>query len=258
MAESAEKLPHPLDAFDLHAGTTVALVGAGGKSSLMFALGRHLRIGGMTSVLTTTTRLWAWQQNCAAHVCHWPEDMERVPAVLTHFGSCLLVGETVGDKVLGIPTETVAELAARQVADVILVEADGARGMAIKAPAAHEPPIPPNATTVILVVSITALDGPLGVVAFRPNLIFQLLSYSLHEILTVQSVAQLLAHEHGGRKNAPADAVLIAFINQIQTPEQRLQAELLSDYLMSTTHFNRVILGNTRLPNPVMAVSLHH
>lgn len=254
MVESAENRPNPIDAFELRSGTVAALVGAGGKSSLMFALGRDLRSSGMTSILTTTTRLWAWQKNSAAHVCRWPDDIGRLPTTLSQFRSCLLVGATVDDKVSGIPPETVAILASQRFADVMLVEADGARGMAIKAPAVHEPAIPPGTTTVIVVVSITALEGSIEAVAFRPKLASKVIDYLLHEILTPESVAHLLAHKDGGQKNVPANADVLAFINQITTAEQRTRADSLANYLLQTNQFKRVILGNTRIPNPVLAV----
>jgi probable selenium-dependent hydroxylase accessory protein YqeC len=52
-------------------------------------------------------------------------------------------------KVIGCEPDEIDELKALAVADVILVEADGARHCAIKAPAAHEPCIPRSSNTVI-------------------------------------------------------------------------------------------------------------
>lgn len=63
-------------------------------------------------------------------------------------------------KVIGCEPDEIDELKAMAVADVILVEADGARHCALKAPAAHEPCIPRGSNTVIALTGAAPLGCP--------------------------------------------------------------------------------------------------
>ena len=92
----------------------------------------------------------------------------------------------------------------------------------IKAPAAHEPVIPPEATLVVPVVGMDALERPLSTAAHRPELIASILSeqYTVAETqpLTPEMVAALLRHPQGGLKGVPAGARVIPTLNKVETP----------------------------------------
>ena len=89
--------------------------------------------------------------------------------LLAQHGSCLVVGQVQGDKAHGVPPELPGQLLARPDVDFVLIEADGSRMRPIKAPAEHEPVIPPGATLVVPVMGIDALDLPLAEAAHRPE-----------------------------------------------------------------------------------------
>jgi molybdenum cofactor cytidylyltransferase len=63
------------------------------------------------------------------------------------------------DKLEGLSPARVDALA--RGADLTLVEADGARGRSLKAPAEHEPVIPSSATLVVVVAALDVLGAPL-------------------------------------------------------------------------------------------------
>ncbi|MEZ4515828.1 MAG: selenium cofactor biosynthesis protein YqeC [Chloroflexota bacterium] len=119
-------------------GELVALVGGGGKSSLLFALADAL--SGRV-VMTTTTRMSAAQVASAPAVC-MADDLSRLSGYLDEHGRCLVIGSIKGEKALGVDVDLPGQLLARPDVDYVLVEADGARMRPIKAPAEHEPAIP--------------------------------------------------------------------------------------------------------------------
>jgi probable selenium-dependent hydroxylase accessory protein YqeC len=63
------------------------------------------------------------------------------------------------DKYAGIGCAEADALRSR--ADLVLVEADGARGRSLKAPAAHEPVVPPASDVVVVVAGLDALGAAL-------------------------------------------------------------------------------------------------
>ena len=76
-------------------------------------------------------------------------------------GRATLLGRRVrADKLEGVAPERVSELA-RQ-ADLVLVEADGARGRSLKVPAEHEPVVPAATTLLIVVAALDVLGRRAG------------------------------------------------------------------------------------------------
>jgi len=157
-----------VSAFDLPPPALAALVGGGGKTSLMFALARALpgRV-----VTTTTTRIFAAQMKLSPEVLFFTAEKDafasftaHLSSALAQFGQCLVVGEVQGEKARGVPPSLPDQLLARPDVDFVLVEADGSRMRPIKAPAAHEPVIPPATTLAVPVVGVDALDGRLTAV----------------------------------------------------------------------------------------------
>ena len=116
----------------------VALVGGGGKTSLMFALASELP---GRRVVTTTTRIFAAQMKHAPVVLSG-HDLSRLGTALATHGYCLVIGRVDGDKALGVEPDLPAQLLARPDVDYVIVEADGSRMRPVKVPAAHEPVMP--------------------------------------------------------------------------------------------------------------------
>jgi molybdenum cofactor cytidylyltransferase len=240
----------------------VAIVGGGGKTSLMFALANSLpgRI-----VVTTTTRIFAAQMKlAAATVFFTAEDaafFKRVSENLDEFGQCLVIGEVGerGEKAFGIPLTLPGQLLARPDVDFVLVEADGSRMRPIKAPAEHEPVIPPDATLVVPVVGMDALERPLSEIAHRPEKVAELLIVDgqlsiANEILTSEAVAQILTHPLGGLKSVPAEARVIPLLNKVDSPERLTLAREIARLTLREPRIERVVLGAMQADEPVREV----
>jgi molybdenum cofactor cytidylyltransferase len=246
-------------ALDIGAKELVALVGGGGKTSLMFSLAGALpgRV-----VITTTTRIFAAQMALAPAVCS-AADLAPLGDHLDTFGRCLVIGEVGGEKAAGVDPALPAHLLERPDVDVVLVEADGSRMRPVKAPAGHEPVLPPGTTLLVPVAGLDALDAPLETVAHRPELVRQVLAAAESlgatviedDRLTAAGLARLLVDPQGGRKAQPAGARLIPFINKIETAEQLSVARRVAqDILRLAADVPRVVLGAVRTPQPVREV----
>ncbi len=101
-------------------------------------------------------------------------------------------------------------------ADVVIVEADGARHKMIKAPAEHEPVVPPETNVALLMMSAEAINQPLsGEIAHRPECVAAVLGINQGDILTPVLVARLMMSEEGGMKNIPEGAMVYLLITHV-------------------------------------------
>lgn len=236
-----------------------AFVGGGGKTSLMFALTAALPGG---TILTTTTRIFAAQMKQSPAVVY-AGDLSRLDDLLAAYGRCFVVGRVEGDKALGVDPNLPARLLARPDVDAVLVEADGSRMRPVKAPAAHEPVIPPGATLVVPVAGIDALAGPVDVVGHRPELIRRMTNEAvgvseqpmiIDGRLTPAGLARVLTHPLGGLKGVPAAARVIPFINKVETTVQLAAAREAAALMLREPRASRVVLGALQAANPVREV----
>jgi len=220
----------------------VAVVGGGGKSSLLFALGECLpgRV-----VLTTTTRIFAAQMGQAETVCSLADDGWQ--GLLETFDkSLLVVGRVEGERAVGVPAELPAELLAHPRVDWVVVEADGSRMLPVKAPASHEPVIPERTSLLVCVVGIDALAGPIERVAHRPERVADITGLAPSQHLTPEALGKLLASPQGGMKDAPQRGRLAVLINKVESSAQRVAAHRAADYVLRDARVERVAIGALR------------
>lgn len=220
-------------------GELISVVGGGGKSALLFALGRTLP--GRT-ILTTTTRIFAAQTKRAEQSCAYGTP-ECDAALSEGTDGLLVIGEIEGDKAKGVEREVPARLLAMQGVDSVVVEADGSRMLPAKAPAAHEPVLPEETTLLVAIAGIDALDGPIEKTCHRPERVSALVGRGTSALLDAASLARLLTHPEGGLKDLPAKARAAIVINKVETAEAWAKARSLAAEALLEPRVDRVVLG---------------
>ena len=105
------------------------------------------------------------------------------------------VGEAAEEGKLRAPRLSIETLA--RLADFVLVEADGSKGLPLKAHAAHEPVIPPCAQRVVAVAGIDGIGKPIGAVCHRSVRYAQLALADEETIVTPEIAARALTAEGG-------------------------------------------------------------
>lgn len=169
----------------------VCVVGAGGKTSLIFHLAALCARRGKRTAVVTSTRIAKTKDFCsdlAGCMARWEN------------GEYAVCAETAEAGKLAAPAPHVME-ALLSCADIVLCESDGSRGLPIKAPAAHEPVILPRADLVIAVVGMLALGQTIAEVCHRPQQVCGLLGCEETHRLTTQDMAAILKSPRGSRKN---------------------------------------------------------
>ncbi len=166
------------DFFEIRPGVT-ALIGGGGKTSTMYALAEELRKKGSVIVSTSTHILRPPQYP------YLPRLVEKL-----QIGEVVSTGTVDGTK-LSTPEQSFSELIGY--ADYVLVEADGSRQLPLKAHASHEPVIPPEANTVLVVIGIDGLGKPIKDTAHRPELFAGICGASLDDAVTEMMIRTVLS-----------------------------------------------------------------
>jgi molybdenum cofactor cytidylyltransferase len=154
-------------------------------------------------------------------------------------------------KLVGLQPELVGKLATVPLLDALIVEADGARGRSLKAPAPYEPPVPPATSILVPMMAVDALGQPLDErIAHRPELVVRLTGTSLGDLITPEIAAQVIAHPEGGLKNAPPSARVTPFINKVASSTLGAAQEV-ANHLISANSIDRVLLGAVAKPDPL-------
>ena len=215
----------------------VSVVGAGGKSTIVFGLGEELAAEGARVILTTTTKVAPDQP---AEPISWSAEPSDVERALGPGRPVFVASERGEGKIVGISPTEVDRLFLETGADHVVVEADGARMMSIKAPAGHEPAIPSASTLVVVVASILALGRPIAEVAHRPDLVAALLECDRSHTLTEEDIATVLLHPRGGLSGIPDASRVVMAITHV-TDREGESAGRLTEMLASHRRVDRAI-----------------
>jgi probable selenium-dependent hydroxylase accessory protein YqeC len=240
----------PEEAFSLREREIISLVGGGGKTTLMFALGRELSIRRKGILLTTTTKIWDPEPSDEFSL-FLSARLERVKEwVKENLGRYryLLVAQDKLDngKLQGIPPPWTPELFSIPGVSYIIIEADGAAGRPLKAPREGEPVIPAETTLLIPMVGIDALGKPLHEdYVFRSRIATEILKEKEGTEVKEAMIGRLLA---ATLRNKPREARVIPFINKIDLPGGLEKGRILARNLLESVspQIERVILGQAR------------
>lgn len=132
------------------------------------------------------------------------EDIEKVKRIMDEHGY-IVIGKknepsATGTVKLSSPGSE-ALCALRDICDVMLIEADGARKMSIKVPAEHEPVIYPWTDLVISVASAGAIGRRIEDVAYRPEEFAAFLGKKTSDELAAEDLALIATSEKALRKD---------------------------------------------------------
>ena len=228
MAEPIE-LIHLATELDLGRSEHIALVGGGGKTTILHALGRQL--GGRV-ILTTTTKMGSDQDGgfsiIAARDFH-PADTGTGTSdnSMTDATTSIVWSRVVGNKAYGVTKEECDRWA--KLTDYVVIEADGARQRPFKAPASYEPVIPDTVTRVISVIGADALGRVIADQCHRPLRVAALAGCEPYQRLTPAGAAAVLLHQRGARRASPVAARLVVAITKVDDTNRDFVDELVAE-----------------------------
>ena len=177
-----------------------AVIGSGGKTSLLYRLAEELRPCG-TVLLATTTHIMRPPQYPFA------ETATQLRAALAAEGAACAGSYTPEGK-LTAPAFDGWE----QAADFVLVEADGSKRLPAKAHETWEPVLPPQRRRTICVLGASAFGQPIRQAAHRPALFAQLAGVPWSAAITPEMAARVI------RREGFADIIYVNQVDELEPP----------------------------------------
>lgn len=202
----------------------ISFVGAGGKTTLMYALAQELAAQGKRVAVTTTTRIFRPDaRQCAQVVVDG--DLEKISAFLQSPG-LVTVGTLAESGKLAPPAVELLRYL-QQNADFLLAESDGSRCLPVKMPNDYEPVILPATTHTLALGGLSALGRPLWQICHRAGLAQEFLQVREDHLLTPQDMAKLLWHSY-----SVSAGQLTFVLNQADNSFLTRQAQAVSTHLL--------------------------
>ena len=161
----------------------IAVVGSGGKTTLIKKLAEQYRAEGKSVLVTTTTHMFIEADTLLT------DDADTILRALEESGYAM-AGLPAGEKIKALSPETFRTVCTH--ADVVLVEADGSKHKPLKFPNATEPVIPEHADEIIVVWGPQGLGKPAREVCHRLELVMDCLGIDGDTLITREHVSQLL------------------------------------------------------------------
>jgi molybdenum cofactor cytidylyltransferase len=258
------------DALGISAGDLVSIAGAGGKTSLMYALGRELAARGERVLLTTTTKIFFPEGREVGGVVLGPENQETMESIKSRLeeGGPLLAGrDRQQAKIVGFSAWFVDALHAQSGRATVVSECDGAMGKSLKVPRGWEPVLPPATTVYVVVIGADCLGRPLrSETVFEPEAFGALAGVAPGTEVDVRLVARMMLAPESYVDRKPPGARLCVFINKWdavhsgaggrETGSDQDRAMALALDLVGAADVDSVTLGSLKLgtSNPIMVI----
>lgn len=211
------------DALRIPKGLT-AIIGSGGKTSLLLRLGMELCAHARV-ILCASTKMFP---PSGVPLLLSPDRQQLLSAFSKH--TLLCVGDPAEEGKITLNSTPLSMLL--HTAAYVLMEADGAKGFPLKAHATHEPVIPLEAAHVINVVGLDGLGQPISMAAHRPARYAALLGADEGHIITPHDAAAVLMAENLGGT---------IYLNKAEIAERQASARTLANCLRQPVYMGSLL-----------------
>lgn len=250
MEESYDNL---FDSFSLKPREHIALVGGGGKTSLMLSLSNELAEAGKRVVATTTTKVSVEEAESFQNPIYiqsnsfWKDSLKK--EIEGKNRSFLAHHQISQEKVAGIEPSLADRVYQTAGVDYLIVEADGAARHPVKVPDKHEPIIPQSATIVIAVMGLEALNRPVDPdTIFRLELFEKITGLNRGESFDLVSLLKIFTAPSGLFKGTPSKVKRIVLLNKLDIGPEAGTVRELAGLIAGNgiVEIDRVIFGSLK------------
>ncbi len=220
-----------LNAFGIRRKDVVSIIGAGGKTSLMFHLAREAKEQGMKVLVTTSTKIRVPEA----------DQYDSIDLSGKLFTDCDIVEP--GIYVGGLPdkdstkiTQARSDILAWQCKtfDLVLIEADGAAEKSLKGWKTTEPVIPDSTSVTIGVIDIQTIGNVITENSVHRLEIFsELTGADPGDTMEIGHLLRMIVHDNGLFGKALGREIL--FINKVESAKSQHNADLLQKQMEGLT-----------------------
>lgn len=247
------------DAMRIENKSFISLVGAGGKSTCFSLLAQELIKQNKKIILTTTTHMFSDQLTPFSNegiLIESSDDSHMEIIVKDIFSKDNKVAILIKNRIIEEKKEKVSgpnsyfleKWWSEGIVDYVIVEADGAKGRSLKAPAEYEPVVPATTTDLIGFIGIDVLGLPLNEEnVFRSNIFSRLTGLAIGSKIDFEAINFLVNHSEGLFKNAPKTSKCHFFINKVNNVEREKNAIHLAKCISQNNKqtISNIIIGDT-------------
>ncbi|GFI61527.1 hypothetical protein IMSAG049_00686 [Clostridiales bacterium] len=191
-----------------------SIIGSGGKTTLMCALANELSKNGRV-IICTTTKIFRPERIMTF------EELPRQDSEKIFFeNNPICVGTFIECGKISIPRVDLEKLA--EIADYIICESDGAKGMPLKAHSQYEPLIHRKSVDILGVLGIDGIGGRIIDVCHRPELYAKMLKTSVFDRIRPEMAARIIKEEN---------LCKTLIINQVENSEKLESAKRIASCL---------------------------
>lgn len=252
---------HLIEALSLTPKELISLVGAGGKTTLMFRLAREFLLNGKKVITTTTTKIFEPSQEETPFL-FIERDERKIKKqsllLLEKYQHLTLATERIGSgKLSGLSPDLIEELWKENKVDGVIVEADGARRRPLKAPREGEPVIPSSTTLIIGILGLDGLEKELNDEnAFQADLISELTHTPKGEKITEETFLRLAIHPKGLFKGSPSGVRKVVLLNKVDLLKGKEKAMELGQRIFKegSPGIEKVLLGQVQKDPPILEI----
>lgn len=220
----------------------LSFVGGGGKTTTIFSLAEELKVLGKKVLISTTTHIFKPDREDFDNI--FLKDLEEKEI---RSSTITILGEKIVDgKIKGLDPSSLEAIIKKDLFDFILIEADGARGMPIKAPASYEPVILDSTLKTIGVIGLDALNMPIDKVSHRKEILSSLLKKDLSDSIEIEDIVKLVLAKDGLFKASKGEKILL--LNKAIDKNKIRKAKLIRKALLEKV-FSSVVIADILTKN---------
>ncbi len=242
---------------ELRGQGVISIIGAGGKTSLMFNLAKELAESGKRVLTTTTTKIFMPGPDLSPDIItadSVEELIEKSKSCLSRFRHFSAGSKHISDtnklsrKLKGFDPDIIDQLWKADCFDWIIVEADGAKRKPLKATDTHEPLVPKVTTHLIHVTGLDAVGEILDDNnVHRAKLFSSNTGLPIGGIIDEQSIAAsaVLEIKKAGT-DIPTAFLSCMFLNKADNPKKIDQGKNITGFIKNSDIIDMVVIASLK------------
>jgi len=237
---------HLYKALELNIGkmNTLSFVGGGGKTTTIFKLAQELKSLNKKVLISTTTAMYIPDSEQYDYLFF--KNIEK--KFLPKGGTISVLGEGIENgKLRGLNILKLEKTINNRIYDHVLIEADGAKEMSIKAPADYEPVVTRKTTITIGMIGLDCLGKRIKEFVHRPELFIKITGKGYCDIIDEQSIVKLVLHGNGTFKNSKGEKILI--LNKCDNSRILSKATTIKTILQERGFKNNIVIADIKSRN---------